>query len=305
LRYVIGVRQEAGRAFRHRFEGPLFRRMFLWGVRTMSPSVQRATMPMWAGIFYALVPRARRMAEQNLAHVAGALPSLEAHARSFRLFVNYAQTLADMYSFHVGNEPPMEVAYSGRKNVTDLLDARRGVILATGHMGAWQLAPFFMQRNGLPPPVIAMAEEPNAELAEFERRFRDKFKIVYVTSSPFATLELAKTLREAGIVAMQMDRAAGGPTVEVEFCGTAAKFPVGPATLARATRCPLVPAFSIAENHRRHCRFYLEEPIEVAHTRDRDRDLREATARLVQVYERFVKKYPEQWFNFYDFWNPQ
>ena len=47
-----------------------------------------------------------------------------------------------------------------------------------------------------------------------------------------------------------------------------------------------------------------DDEIEVAHTSDRDADVREATARVVAVYERYVRQYPEQWFNFFDFWNP-
>ena len=72
----------------------------------------------------------------------------------------------------------------------------------------------------------------------------------------------------------------------------------------QSTGSPLLPTFIIADATRTHCTFYVEPPIEVAHTSDRDADVREATARIVAVYERFVRKYPEQWFNFFDFWNP-
>ncbi len=49
---------------------------------------------------------------------------------------------------------------------------------------------------------------------------------------------------------------------------------------------------------------YVEKPIEVAHTRDRERDAREAMAAAVGVYESYVRRHPEQWFNFHDFWTP-
>jgi KDO2-lipid IV(A) lauroyltransferase len=47
---------------------------------------------------------------------------------------------------------------------------------------------------------------------------------------------------------------------------------------------------------------YYEEPIEVPHTRDRAADLTRATAAAAAVYERYVRRWPEQWFNFFDFW---
>jgi KDO2-lipid IV(A) lauroyltransferase len=292
---------EVGRAFRHRFEGPFFRRLFLGGVRHIPQSLQRASMPLWAGIFYALVPSARRIAEQNLERLAGPLPDPQAKLRSFRLFVNYAQAITNLYAMHLG-QPRPETEFIGRHNLVGVQAEGRGAIVVTAHMGYWQIAPFLVANKGLPPMTMAMAEEPNAKLAEFEEQFRAKFRIVYTTRSPFATIELANILRRAELVGMQMDRHLGGPHVVLPFCGAPAPFPLGPATLARATGCPLVPVFAIAGKDRSRCRFFVESPIEVPRTKSRADDLREGTARVVEVFERYARAYPEQWFNFYDFW---
>ena len=296
--------QQAGRAFRHRFEGPFWRRVFLGGIRNIPQPLQRASMPLWAGIFYTLVPSARRIAEKNLTRIDGPLPPAQAKLRSFRLFVNYSQAITNMYAIHLGQTVPVEAEFVGRDNLTRFANEGRGAIVVTGHMGAWQLAPLLMQGKGMPPLTMAMAQEPNAKLAEFEKQFRAKLRIVYTTSSPFATIQLANVLKNGELVGMQLDRHLGGPHVKVPFFGHEAPFPIGPATLARATGSPLVPVFVMSDRDRKHCKFFVEEPIEVPHTRDRARDYREATARVVAVYERYVRRYPDQWFNFYDFWNP-
>lgn len=297
-------KQAAGQAFRHRFEGPLYRRIMMFGVRNFSHPVQHATMPFWAGIFYVLVPRARRAIEQNLERVLGPSSPVEAKARSFRLFVNYAQSITNMYCLHDGQPVPVDAVTVGQEHITKLQQQGRGAVVVTGHLGFWQIAPILMQRKSYPPLTMAMAEEPNAGTAEWERQFREKFRIVYTTSSPFATLELAQVLRKGELVGMQMDRVAGGAHLWLPFCGRPAPFPIGPATLARATGAPLLPTFIIADADRRKCVFHVEEPIEVPRTRNRDADIRLATERAVAVYERYVRQYPEQWFNFYDFWNP-
>jgi KDO2-lipid IV(A) lauroyltransferase len=161
-----------------------------------------------------------------------------------------------------------------------------------------------MQRKDYPSLTVVMAEEPNSALAAYEQQFRDKFRVAYVTRSPFITLQLANLLRRGEFVGMQMDRHLGGPHVYVPFFGQPAPFPLGPATLARATGVPLLPTFIIADARRTACTFHVEPPIEVARTPDRSGDVRAATERLVAVYQRFVSLYPEQWFNFYDFWHP-
>jgi KDO2-lipid IV(A) lauroyltransferase len=276
--------------------------VFLGGVRNIPQSLQRASMPMWAGIFYTLVPKARRIAEQNLERIAGTLPPAQVKARSFRLFVNYAQAITNMYAMHLGQKVPVKAEFINRHHLTNVLDTGSGAIIVTGHMGAWQIAPLLLRTKNLPPLTMAMAQEPNAALAEYEKQFREKLNIVYTTSSPFATIELANVLRRGELVGMQMDRHLGGPHVKLPFFGREAAFPLGPATLARASRAPLIPVFVVSERDRRYCKFFYEEPIWVAHTRDRERDYHEATARLVAVYERYVQRHPEQWFNFYDFW---
>jgi KDO2-lipid IV(A) lauroyltransferase len=104
---------------------------------------------------------------------------------------------------------------------------------------------------------------------------------------------------------MQLDRHLGGPEARIPFCGAPASFPLGPATLARTTGCPIIPVFSIySDRRRRQVTVYYGEPIEVPRTADRDHDLAIATEQLVATYQRFVRRFPDQWFNFYDFWAP-
>ena len=294
----------AGRSFRHRYEGPAYRRLLVGGVRRIPEGVQRAMMPFWAGLFYALVPEARRVVERNIDGVLGEAPLLETRRRSYSLFLHYAQSVANLYRLHLGLPITLEPEFTGRENLDAALARGRGIVSLTGHLGAWQLMPYLIRRGKeVPPMTIAMAEEPNARVSEFEQKYRERLDIVYTTSSPFALLELARVLREGKIVGMQLDRALAGPKVEIPFCGRPAWFPTGAAMLARISGAPMLPIFATyTDSSRRRVTVHYEAPIDVTHTSDRERDLAEGTRRAVDVYERFVRRYPDQWFNFYDFW---
>ncbi len=293
-----------GRALRHAYDGPFFRRLMMGGVRRLPLSVKFASMPLWGGIFHTLLPAARRAAESNLTQVLGPMSPLELYRRSFRLFANYAQSISNLYSLHLDLPLGLEVETLNGDVILALQHAGRGAILATGHMGYWQIAPFLMAAKNYPPMTMAMAEEPNARTAAFEEKFRSRLRIVYTTRSPLALVELARLVSQGELVGMQMDRHTGGAHLLCDFFGKLAPFPTGPATLARATRAPLIPVFVLTDDTRRRCRFFVEAPIAVAHTRDRERDVGEATRALVSIYERYVRTYPEQWFNFFDFWAP-
>jgi lauroyl/myristoyl acyltransferase len=293
----------AGRAHRHRFESPFWRRLVIAGVRAMPFALQRATMPLWAAIFFALVPSARRAVLGNLAQVLDEHRPLALCRHGYRVFINYAQSIANMYSLYFSRGLPVEPRFAGRDRLVAARALGRGTIVVTGHLGFWQLGPFLLERHGFGVPVMAMAEEPNARVQEFEQQLRSRFRIVYTTGSPFALLELASVLREGGTVAMHLDRHTGGASVILPFCGRLAAFPVGPATLARATGAPLVPVFMIREGATGFASL-VEEPYQVPRTADRDADVRRATEHIVSIYESYVLRYPHQWFNFHDFWEP-
>jgi KDO2-lipid IV(A) lauroyltransferase len=289
-------------ALRHPFDGPFFRRLAIGGVRHLPIALKFATMPLWGGIFHALVPSARRAAEHNLRRVLGPISPLELHARSFRLFTNYAQSIANLYALHYDLPLGLEVVTHRGEMLEHMQRERRGAVLATGHMGYWQIAPFLMAKKAYAPLTMAMAEEPNRRTAAFEERFRQRLRIVYTTRGHLALVELARIIGQGELVGMQLDRHQGGAWAMFDFFGRSAPFPTSPATLARATRTPLIPVFIVALDDRRKCEFFVEEPIEVAQTRDREADVAAATQQLVRTYERYVARYPEQWFNFFDFW---
>ena len=299
--------QPTGRSYRHRFEGPFFRRLLLGGIRHIPASVQRLTMPLWGSLFYTILPTARAAALHNLDQVLGPTSQWQRHRRGLELFYNYAQMIADNYTLHQSLPLDFEVTSHGRHHLFDALKQGRGAIAATGHLGMWQVGPFLAEKRGLPQFYMAMAAEPNPLVQQFEQRFRDRFRIIYTTESPFSVLKLAAVLREGAIVGMQLDRHLGGHALALPFCGRTAWFPTGPATLARATGAPLVPSFFVVEpspRGQRRLSHYLDAAIFVPRTADRRADIAQATEQLVASYARIVQRFPTQWYQFYDFFAP-
>lgn len=302
----VAANQGRGGSFRHRFEGPFFRRLFVLGVRCMPGWLRFVTMPLWAALFFLLVPSARRGVAGNLDAADGPRAGLARLRRTYRLFLNYAQTLTDTYVMHAGGQPVPAEPMDQRQILTALGEGK-GAIIATAHLGMWQFGPFLAkseQPHQLPTFYMAMAAEPNPLVQQFEERFRSSFRIIYTTESPFSGLAIRRALQEQAMVGMQLDRSPGG-MIPVPFLGRTAYFSPGPALLSRLTGAPLMPLFFLFEpdprGRGRRVVIYSEPPIEVPHTRDRDADIHAATARLAAVYERYVRRYPTQWYNFHDF----
>ena len=282
------------------------RRALLEIVRHVPGSAQRALVPPATALFYAALPEARRAIAGNLDVVMGPASALERHRRTYELFVYYAQSIAYLYSMHSGGSLPVEARFVDLHHFDDARRDHRGVITITAHLGAWQLMPYLLRsRTHMPPVTMAMAEEPNRALSDLEKELRSSFKIIYTTGSPFVLLELQKVLRQGEVVGMQLDRQVGAGYTTLPFFGRPASFPLGATMLARMSGCPIVPIFSAyPDGDRRRVDVTYCEPIFVAHTKDRERDLREAMEKTTTIYEQWVRRYPTQWFNFYDFWAP-
>jgi predicted LPLAT superfamily acyltransferase len=288
-------------SYRHPFEGPLWRRVMLLGVRHFPRPLQVATMPFWAALFFGPLPEVWRVCGRNLDRLDEPLPPGARAARTFRLMVSYAQAITDAYRCHVGGDVPITAEFHGREHLDAARAGGRGAIIVTGHLGHWQLGPYLLANEGLGPLAVAMAAEPNAALQRFMESFPRPFRIVYTNGSTFGTLGLRATLTAGGLVCMQLDRPLGAAHVTLPFRDGRARFCTGPAALARTTGAPLVPSFLVM-GPGPVVHVYVEEPIIVRRTRDRAADLAAATRAAVGCFERHARAVPHQWFNFYDFW---
>lgn len=295
-------------AFRHRYEGPFFRRLMLAGIRHMPRWLQRATMPVWGALFYALIGRARRAAMHNLKVLLGlqtASSLWNLHKQGLALFRSYAQMITDTYQTYMGLPLRLELEEIGKTPKLLSLIRENGAIMATGHIGMWQVGPFLSGWKDLPPLYVARAEEPNPMTQKWEERFQQKLRIIYTNASPFSALSLTKVLREKAVVGMQIDRVLGEHFHWVRICDNWARFPIGPALIARMCKVPLIPSFFMLRKDGGAERLvhHVGPAVFVSQSEDRDTAVRAATEQLASVYEQIVKQYPTQFFQFFDFFS--
>jgi predicted LPLAT superfamily acyltransferase len=291
-------------------ESALWRRALVWGLRTVPLPLQRASMPLWSAFFYLQVPHVRRAIESNLARLLDLGPP-RLQLSAYQTFTNYCQTVANTYLAYLGLDPDLSIALTGTDNLREVISGGGGAVLATAHLGNWQLGPHYLDRHGFPPVTVVMTEEPDGTTQDMVAELRDRYtpgsgatkdhaRVAYPGRSPLLGLELRANLRRGELVAFQMDRPVG-QGLRVPFAGGTATFAAGPALLARTCDVPVVPVFFPLSDSTLH--IVVEHPLYSAHTSDRQQDVRRLTAELALVYERMVLRHPEQWFNFFDFWS--
>ena len=89
----------------------------------------------------------------------------------------------------------------------------------------------------------------------------------------------------------------GSPTVTLPFMRHEAPFPAGPFAVAGKFRAPVVFYYAMRERGRRY-RFIFDIPDE-----DGCGTKEAILGSYVRSLEAVVRRYPQQWFNFYRFWS--
>ena len=183
------------------------------------------------------------------------------------------------------------------------LAAGERILLMTAHLGNWELGAVMLGQADVPLAIIYVPDEfeQAEQFRSHMRTLSNVSEIPLPEDDRFASLAVLRAFGEGRVVALQGDRDFRDSGVELSFFGARTRFPTGPFHLARMTGAVLLPTF-IAYAPDLRFEVVHGETIRVARTADRDGDVRAAMERWIETLEGAVRRWPTQWYTFYDFW---
>ncbi|MFS4493080.1 lipid A biosynthesis acyltransferase [Maribacter sp. 2308TA10-17] len=217
----------------------------------------------------------------------------------YRSYYTFGQTLTDKVAISIGQRNKFTYTHDGIEHIDNLLQKNQGGILISGHIGNFEISHYFLEdRYSLSKisMVTTMAEHENIQ--EYMEQISDKshLKFIVVKDDMSHIFEIHKAIDEGGLVVFTGDRyMPGSKVLNEDFLGTEASFPMGPYLLASRLNMPVLFVYFM-KGEKRHYDLYARTAEFKA--RDAQGLLREYT----QSMEWILKKYPLQWFNYYDFW---
>jgi lauroyl/myristoyl acyltransferase len=290
-----------------RFDGLFWRRLGYLGATKGPVWWQRVGPAVVAAVVFAVATENRRGAVANLRAILGSRGWLGDRLRALRLFSEFAYCTTDVWQHEAATdasdiERDIEIVAPPEFDVSTVLPDSRGLVVITSHFGTWEVGARVLKRFGRPVNLV-MSSEANPTVEEFQRTWRERYglNVIRSDSSLFSSLNMIQALRRGEIVAIQLDRAVGDQvTREVEFFGRPAPFLYGPFVLARLAGVRIWPVF-VARERRGRYRF-LPEPVRSI-PRDGGEEETHAVMRdVVKSFERCVREYPYQWFQFRPLW---
>lgn len=177
----------------------------------------------------------------------------------------------------------------------EALASGRGVVVALPHLANWDLAgAWAVGHLGVPFTTVAERLKPESLFDRFVA-YRESLGmevLPHTGGAAFGTL--ARRLRSGGLVCLVADRDLSASGVEVDFFGSAARMPAGPALLAQQTGAVLLPAtLYYGDTPKMYGRIHPEVTVPQAGTRTE-----KTTAMTQAVADAFasgISEHPEDW----------
>lgn len=212
-------------------------------------------------------------------------------------FYVFGQTLVDRFAFLLGKGDYFTYSFQGEHYLHEMNESKRGGILLGAHVGNWETAGGLFKDRITNRINVVMYEADAEKLKQVKDNATggNKFNVIPVKDDLSHVIKIKHALDNNEFVSFLADRyLPGSKTMEVAFLGEKVHLPVGPFLIASKFNTSVTFIHSLKKGDR-HYALSATPPI------TEKMDMNEIAHRYIQELERVVKKYPEQWFNYFDF----
>ncbi len=186
------------------------------------------------------------------------------------------------------------IEYDGLEHYLAARDCGKGVMVVTGHLGAWELSSFYHSLVGFPMGLVIRRLD-NPLVDDFVNRIRTLHGNRVIHKDDFAR-GLISAMRGGETVGILMDTNMTPPQgVFVPFFGVQACTASGLARVALKTDAAVLPGFLLWNQAKRKYVLCFGERMQLLRTADADADVIANTAAFTAAIERYIRAYPDQW----------
>ena len=278
-------------------------RMMAWVAQSLGRPVARALLYPICVYFLLGSGAARRAIEQFRERAFGRPTSWR---NLFHHYHAFASTILDRVYFLRGRFDLFEIQVHGLDELDRELAKGRGCVLLGSHLGSFEVVRAVgLSRRHI--EIRILMDEQNAPLIRglIQELNPAVAETVIQVGGAETMLHVKECLDRGGVVGIMGDRVMQDEqSVVCTFLGGEARFPTGAMRLAHVVRTPVVLFFGLYRGGNRY-EVYLEsfsEEVQLSHEQ-RATDLKQWMQRYADRLEAVCRRAPDNWFNFYEFWD--
>ncbi|MCK0130948.1 lipid A biosynthesis acyltransferase [Flavobacteriaceae bacterium F08102] len=218
----------------------------------------------------------------------------------YRSYILFGQTIIDKVAIRTGARNKFTYEFDGVDLLKKMLAEEKGGVLISAHVGNFEIADYFFNEIDFKSQIhIVTTDQEHSEIKNYLESVSEpsRIKFILVKEDLSHIFEINSALRANGLVCFTGDRYLEGTRfLTEEFLGAEAKFPAGPFLLSSRLKVPVAFVYVMKES-RKH--YHLYTRLATAKSRDAQGLLENYKDSLTGM----LKKYPYQWFNYFQFWN--
>jgi len=215
----------------------------------------------------------------------------------------FGQIIIDRFATYAGLH--FQVKLDGFELFERLNDQPGGFMIVSCHVGNYEMAGYVFQAPKKRFNALVFSGEAKAVMENRSRMFlSNNIRMVPALEDMSHVFVMNSALANGEIVSLPGDRIYGSPRfVECSFLGAKAHFPLGPYAMALQREVPTIAIFVMKESPYAYVCYIRQIKADDKPYANRKDKAANLAQHFAQEMENVLKKYPEQWFNYYEFWN--
>ncbi|MDT0294385.1 lysophospholipid acyltransferase family protein [Mesonia ostreae] len=217
----------------------------------------------------------------------------------FNSYVQLGKSLIDRVAVTVGFKNKFSFEFDGVQHIKSLVKEGKGGIIFTAHIGNFNISKSFFTEVSKEPIQVNMVvtDTEHKQIKNYLNSVtgETQLKLIVVKEDMSHIFKINDALQNNELLVFASDRSGEGKHLKADFLGKETQFFQGPFKLAAQKKLPILFAYIMREKNF-HYHFYARrfEPSKYA--------AQDILMGYTAYLEKMVRKYPAQWFNFYDFW---
>lgn len=229
--------------------------------------------------------------------------TFKAWIHSYKNYYVFGQTLIDKVVVMSGVKNPFTFDMDGVDNLRQMVAEKRGGILLSGHAGNWEIAGHMLKILDAKVNIV-MFDGEHQQIKQYLDGVTGarSFNIIVIREDLSHVYRIGEALQKNELVCLHADRfVPGSKTITRNFLNAPADFPAGPFAIAATFNAPVSFVYAAREKGRHY--YFYGSPLMRRHPDMDKRTYADVLANdYITSFEKIVYKYPDQWFNYYNFW---
>ena len=231
-------------------------------------------------------------------------PVMKSFFKTYQNHFLFGQMMLDRFAVYAGQKD-FKIDNPDNELFLQMINASHGCVVASSHVGNPELCGYLLKQNKKRINSLIFGGEAKEVQKNRSLVLGDNnIRLIPVSEDMSHIFLINEAMTNGEMVSIPCDRAFGSSkTVECDFLNGKVDFPVGAFVMALQYDVPVIALFALKISATLYRAHVISVPVpQEGNKREQVNGMARAFAKIL---EDIVKQYPEQWFNFYNFWKDE